>query len=133
MIETRKIFEGVRSASPEETRERILTAARDVIGRKGKRGATTREIAEVIGRRLNLPVISKAPAEAAEHFGFLGYFFGADMQASSKLTQERLGWRPKLPGLIADLDRPRYFLELACFSLAGASASNVWAGFNQLD
>jgi hypothetical protein len=69
----------------------------------------TREIAEVIGKRLNLPVISKAPAEAAEHFGFLGYFFGADMPASSKLTQERLGWRPKQPGLIADLDHPRYF------------------------
>ncbi|MBV8725521.1 MAG: TetR/AcrR family transcriptional regulator [Candidatus Eremiobacteraeota bacterium] len=39
----------VRSASPEETRERILAAAREVIGRKGKRGATTREIAEVAG------------------------------------------------------------------------------------
>jgi nucleoside-diphosphate-sugar epimerase len=72
-------------------------------------GVATREIAEVIGRRLNLPLISKAPAEAAEHFGFLGYFFGADMPASSKLTQERLGWRPKQQGLIADLDHPRYF------------------------
>ena len=49
MIAARKIPEGVRSASPEETRERILTAARDVIGRKGKRGATTREIADVAG------------------------------------------------------------------------------------
>jgi AcrR family transcriptional regulator len=48
MIETHK-FEGVRSASPEETRERILVATREVIGRKGKRGATTREIAEVAG------------------------------------------------------------------------------------
>ncbi len=48
MIETRRPVEG-RSASPEETRERILIAAREVIGRKGKRGATTREIAEVAG------------------------------------------------------------------------------------
>ena len=72
-------------------------------------GVPTREIAEVIGRRLNLPVASKSPAEAAEHFGFLGYFFGADMPASSKLTQERLGWRPKQQGLIADLDHQRYF------------------------
>jgi AcrR family transcriptional regulator len=47
MIETRKPMEGGRSASPEGTRERILTATREVIGRKGKRGATTREIAEV--------------------------------------------------------------------------------------
>lgn len=38
-----------RTASPEETRERILSAAREVIARKGKRGATTREIAEVAG------------------------------------------------------------------------------------
>jgi nucleoside-diphosphate-sugar epimerase len=72
-------------------------------------GVPTRDIAEVIGRRLNLPVISKSPAEAGEHFGFLEYFFGADMPASSKLTQERLGWRPKQPGLIADLDHRRYF------------------------
>jgi AcrR family transcriptional regulator len=49
MIETRKPIETGRSTSPEETRERILTAAREVIGRKGKRGATTREIAEVAG------------------------------------------------------------------------------------
>ncbi len=49
MIETRRPIENGRSTSPEETRERILVAARDVIGRKGKRGATTREIAEVAG------------------------------------------------------------------------------------
>jgi AcrR family transcriptional regulator len=49
VIATRKLVENVRSASPEETRERILTAAREVIGRKGKRGATTREIADVAG------------------------------------------------------------------------------------
>lgn len=40
---------GTRTASPEETRERIIAAARDVVARKGKRGATTREIAEVAG------------------------------------------------------------------------------------
>jgi AcrR family transcriptional regulator len=49
MIETHRVAEPTRSASPEETRERILTAARDVIGRKGRRGATTREIADVAG------------------------------------------------------------------------------------
>lgn len=49
MIETRKLADPGRSASPEETRERILIAAREVIGRKGKRGATTREIADVAG------------------------------------------------------------------------------------
>src|SRR5581483_2638072 len=49
MIETRRVAESVKSASPEETRERILTAAREVIAKKGKRGATTREIADVAG------------------------------------------------------------------------------------
>lgn len=49
MIEARKLSDAGRSASPEETRERILTATREVIGRKGKRGATTREIADVAG------------------------------------------------------------------------------------
>ncbi len=49
MIVTHRPGETIRSASPEETRERILTATREVIGRKGKRGATTREIAEVAG------------------------------------------------------------------------------------
>jgi nucleoside-diphosphate-sugar epimerase len=72
-------------------------------------GVPTREIAEVIGRRLSIPVTSVSPAKAAEHFGFLGYFFGADMPASGKLTEDRLGWKPKQPGLIADLDHPRYF------------------------
>ena len=72
-------------------------------------GVPTRDIAEVIGRRLNLPVVSKSPDEAAQHFGFLGLFFALDCAASSAKTQDRLGWRPKQPGLIADLDRPQYF------------------------
>lgn len=41
--------EAAKSASPEDTRERILGAAREVMSHKGKRGATTREIAEVAG------------------------------------------------------------------------------------
>jgi AcrR family transcriptional regulator len=49
VIEARRLAEPGRSTSPEETRERILVAAREVIGRKGKRGATTREIADVAG------------------------------------------------------------------------------------
>lgn len=75
----------------------------------GDEGVPVREIARVIGRRLNLPVVSKSSEEAADHFGFLGYFLGADIPASSAQTQERLGWRPTQPGLIPDLDRPSYF------------------------
>lgn len=72
----------------------------------GEEGVPLRDIAEAIGRRLNVPVVSKSPEEAAAHFGFLGSFVGADAPASSALTQKRLGWRPsQTPGLIADLDR----------------------------
>jgi hypothetical protein len=63
----------------------------------------------VIGRRLNVPVLSKTQEEATGHFGWLAYFVSGDAPASSAQTQERLGWRPTRPGLIADLDRPRYF------------------------
>jgi nucleoside-diphosphate-sugar epimerase len=72
-------------------------------------GVPTRDIAEVIGRRLNLPVVAKSPGEAAGHFGWLAHFFGMDCPSSSVLTQERLGWRPEQPGLIPDLDRAVYF------------------------
>ena len=72
-------------------------------------GVPFREITGVIGRRLDVPVVSKSPEEAAEHFGFLGYFVAIDCPASSAQTQERLGWRPTQPGLIPDLDRPSYF------------------------
>jgi nucleoside-diphosphate-sugar epimerase len=72
-------------------------------------GVATREIAEVIGRRLNVPVVAKSPEEAPEHFGWIGTFFGMDGPASSTLTQERLGWRPTQPSLISDLDSTHYF------------------------
>lgn len=68
-------------------------------------GVPLKQIAEVIGRRLKLPIVSKSPDEAAEHFGWLAFFAGRDGLASSALTQERLGWRPVQPGLIADLER----------------------------
>jgi nucleoside-diphosphate-sugar epimerase len=72
-------------------------------------GVPFREIAEVIGRRLNVSVVSKSPDEAAKHFGWFTRFAAADAPASSAATREGLGWRPTQPGLIADIDRPRYF------------------------
>jgi nucleoside-diphosphate-sugar epimerase len=75
----------------------------------GEEGVTARDIAEAIGRGLNVPVISISSEEAAVRFGWLGAFVGLDMPASSAKTQEILGWRPTGPGLIADLDRQAYF------------------------
>ncbi len=72
-------------------------------------GVPVRDIAGLIGRRLNVLVVGKSPEEAADHFGFLGFFLGLDIPASSAQTKERLGWRPTQPGLIPDLDHPRYF------------------------
>jgi nucleoside-diphosphate-sugar epimerase len=68
-------------------------------------GVPLRQIAEVIGRRLHLPIVSKSAEEAADHFGWMAFMVGRDGPATSALTQERLGWRPVGPGLIADLER----------------------------
>jgi nucleoside-diphosphate-sugar epimerase len=76
-------------------------------------GIPTRDIAEVIGRHLDVPVESIAPAQAGEHFGWIGAFFGLDAPASSALTRERLGWSPVHPGLIADLEQGHYFKPAA--------------------
>jgi nucleoside-diphosphate-sugar epimerase len=67
------------------------------------------EIAEVIGRRLNIPVVSKSPQEAAEHFGWFAMFAGIDAPTSSARTRATLEWKPSQPGLIADIDHPAYF------------------------
>src|SRR5438445_2962168 len=72
-------------------------------------GVPTREIAEAIGRGLNVPVVSQSHEAAADHFGWIARFFGIDGPASSAQTQERLGWRPVQPGLIADRDAEQYF------------------------
>jgi nucleoside-diphosphate-sugar epimerase len=68
-------------------------------------GVPFREIAEAIGRRLKVPVVSKSPEDAAEHFGWLGAFVGLDLAASGAKTQALLGWHPTGSGLIADLEQ----------------------------
>ena len=72
-------------------------------------GVPFREIAEVIGRRLNVPVVSKPREEAAAHFGWFAHFAAMDNLASSKRTRGELSWETTGPGLIADIDRPVYF------------------------
>jgi nucleoside-diphosphate-sugar epimerase len=72
-------------------------------------GIPVKEIAEVIGKRLGVPAVSKSPAEAGALLGFIGHVLGMDASASSKLTQEKLGWKPAQVGLIQDLEKGRYF------------------------
>jgi nucleoside-diphosphate-sugar epimerase len=68
-----------------------------------EQGIPTREIAEAIGRALDLPVSSIPREQAGEHFSWMARFFGTGMPASGALTRELLGWEPTQRGLIADI------------------------------
>ena len=71
-------------------------------------GISAREIAEVVGAGLGVPVISLSAEAAQEHFGWFAMFAGLDLRASGAWTREQLGWEPTGPGLIADLQRMDY-------------------------
>ena len=73
-----------------------------------EQGVAVREIAEVLGRGLKVPVVAMSPEQAAGHFGWLAPFVGMDIPASNAQTRARLGWHPTGPGLIADLENMRY-------------------------
>jgi nucleoside-diphosphate-sugar epimerase len=75
-------------------------------------GVPFRQIAEVIGRRLGIPVVAQSPEEADGHFGWFARFAGIDCPSSSERTRSCLGWQPEQPTLIADLDQPGYFASL---------------------
>ena len=75
-------------------------------------GVPVREIAEVIGRHLEVPVVSISPEDAGEHFTWLAGFLGLDSPASSALTREMLSWEPTHPALVDDLEK-NYFHEIA--------------------
>ncbi|KFY28817.1 hypothetical protein V493_02743 [Pseudogymnoascus sp. VKM F-4281 (FW-2241)] len=72
-------------------------------------GVKMKDIAEVIGKKLDLPVISKSMEEAQEHFGSFATIVGIDNLASSKKTREELGWNPQQRTLLADLEDGKYF------------------------
>ncbi len=72
-------------------------------------GVPIRDIAGVIGRHLDLPVVSISAEDAAGHFTWLADFLALDSPASSALTRELIGWQPTQPGLIDDLDQGHYF------------------------
>jgi nucleoside-diphosphate-sugar epimerase len=72
-------------------------------------GVPFRQIAEVIGRRLRVPVVSKSSEEANKHFDWFAHFAALDNPTSSERTRQLLEWQPEQPGLISDIDRPLYF------------------------
>jgi nucleoside-diphosphate-sugar epimerase len=72
-------------------------------------GVPIREVAEVIGRHLELPVSGVSSEDAFGHFGWLGPIVAMDAPASGEFTRELLAWEPTQPGLIADLDEGHYF------------------------
>jgi nucleoside-diphosphate-sugar epimerase len=72
-------------------------------------GVPFREIAGIIGRRLNVPVESVSGDGIAAHFGWFAHFSQMDCASSSAKTRATLGWNPSEPGLLADLDSPAYF------------------------
>jgi nucleoside-diphosphate-sugar epimerase len=78
----------------------------------GDGGVPFRDIADVIGRHLDVPVTALSAEEAAGHFGLFALFASIDVPASSALTQKQFGWHPVHPGLIPDLDEGHYFKEM---------------------
>jgi nucleoside-diphosphate-sugar epimerase len=72
-------------------------------------GVQLREIAEVIGRHLDIPVTSIPRDGAADRFGWLAGVLSVDAPASSLLTRDLLDWQPTQPGLIEDLEQGHYF------------------------
>jgi nucleoside-diphosphate-sugar epimerase len=72
-------------------------------------GVAFREIAQAIGRHLDLPTASVAPADAGEHFSHLGHFVGLDSPATAEVTRKLLAWEPTGPSLLEDLEQDHYY------------------------
>jgi nucleoside-diphosphate-sugar epimerase len=75
----------------------------------GEEGVALRDVAEVIGRHLSLPVVSIAPEDAAAHFTWLASFLALDSPASNAATRALMDWTPTHPGLLEDLDGDWYY------------------------
>jgi hypothetical protein len=74
-------------------------------------GVALRDIAQVIGRHLDVPVVSIAPEDAAAHFTWLASFLALDSPASNVQTRELMSWTPTHPSLLEDLDGDSYYAQ----------------------
>ena len=75
-------------------------------------GILFRDIATVIGKCLDVPVVSKTGEEADAYFGWFAHFAALDCAASCEETKATLGWHPEHPGLLEDIDREGYFSSI---------------------
>ena len=74
----------------------------------GEEGVAMRDIAEVIGAGLRMPVESITPEGAPGYFGSFASLAMIDLAASSALTRGQLGWNPTGPDLLTDLGEMEY-------------------------
>jgi nucleoside-diphosphate-sugar epimerase len=86
-----------------------VAPAGSVLHATGDEGVPFREIAEAMGRKLDIPTTSVTTEEAPEHFGFLAHFVALDSPATATITRELLGWQPTGPSLLEDLERDHYY------------------------
>jgi nucleoside-diphosphate-sugar epimerase len=101
-----------RSDAARLTRLAVEAApAGSVLHAVGDEGVPFRLIAEAMGRHLGVPAASVAPADAAEHFSFLGHFVGLNVPATAAITRELLAWLPAGPSLLEDLEQDHYYRQ----------------------
>ncbi len=85
--------------------------AGSVLHAVGDEGVPFREIAQAMGRHLDLPTASVAPADAFAHFAPLGHFVALDSPATATITRELLAWEPTGPSLLDDLEQDHYYRQ----------------------
>jgi nucleoside-diphosphate-sugar epimerase len=72
-------------------------------------GVLFKDIASIIARQLNIPLVAKPMTEASDHFSWFALFAEMDVPASSERTRAILGWHPTQPGLLSDINKPGYY------------------------
>ena len=75
----------------------------------GEEGIPFRQIAETIGKGLQLPVVSLNNEETPSHFGWFAHFASIDCPAGSAATRKALDWEATGAGLIDDMNNAGYF------------------------
>jgi len=83
--------------------------AGSVLHAVGDEGVPFREIAEAMGRHLDIPTKSVTPEDAPEHFGFMAHFVALDSPVTATITRKLLGWEPTGPSLLEDLEQDHYY------------------------